>query len=367
MEKEKISPYDISTIKTLTQRLKIKIGNKKNQEKINTEEEIKENFIYELLRTIEENKNEVEKNCQYTLKKFLGEAIKNCENINQSETIHIDQKRLIPFLWIFYELFLTKKNEDDFSLVEQIWKYASAILYNFNGLFSQIEVLTSIIKNELPFLMIKNDPVSESQKNFHSNILGTEERLKKKEIEFKEKIYSLDEKIKTIEAYDKEVNKILHNYNFAGLHNGFAKMHEEKSSEKTSNLISMFLLGGASFFLALILALTSYNLTSIEAGIDLKIMTLIPILGIEVLTLYFFRLAYIEYRSTVSQILQIKLRMTLCQFIQSYAKYAKEVGGESLTKFENIVFSGIVPDPQNIPSTFDGVEQISQLIEKIKK
>lgn len=70
-----------------------------------------------------------------------------------------------------------------------------------------------------------------------------------------------------------------------------------------------------------------------------------------------------------AQLIQIDLRMTLCQFIQDYADYAKEVRKDSpllLERFDQLVFSGIVSSEGAIPSTFDGIEQIANLIEKIK-
>lgn len=251
-------------------------------------------------------------------------------------------------------------------MVEEAWKNASAIFYNYRGVFSSAEPIVNKIMNELPFLILKRDPISEDQKKFHSILNETESRLIKKENLLTKNLDEIENKIETIEAYDKKIKGILDNYNFAGLHNGFAKMYEEKLAEKTNNLLSMAVLGAVAIFLAVILAYTSYSLTLTEAAIELKLMTLIPILGIEILVVYFFRLTHVEYRSINSQTLQIKLRMTLCQFIQSYASYSKEIGEQSLEKFENIIFSGIVSDPQNIPSTYDGLDQIGQLISKIK-
>nr|WP_202819706.1 hypothetical protein [Thaumasiovibrio occultus] len=67
--------------------------------------------------------------------------------------------------------------------------------------------------------------------------------------------------------------------------------------------------------------------------------------------------------------MQLELRQTLCQFIQSYADYAKEIkakDGASLEKFENLIFSGILADSDKVPSTFDGLEQIGAMLKSIK-
>ena len=85
--------------------------------------------------------------------------------------------------------------------------------------------------------------------------------------------------------------------------------------------------------------------------------------------IYFFRVVLNHYNSIQTQIMQIELRQSLCQFIQSYAKYAKEIkekDGASLEKFENLIFSSILSTPDKVPSTFDGIEQLSNLIKNIK-
>ena len=38
----------------------------------------------------------------------------------------------------------------------------------------------------------------------------------------------------------------------------------------------------------------------------------------------------------------------------------------SSTKFENLIFSGIISDAENLPSTFDGMDQIGKLLSTLK-
>ena len=95
----------------------------------------------------------------------------------------------------------------------------------------------------------------------------------------------------------------------------------------------------------------------------------IPTISIEIILIYLFRIVLFDYKSIKGQILQIELRKTLCQFIQSYAEYSnemKEKDHSALEKFENLVFSSIVADSENIPSTFDGIDQIGRLIKAAK-
>ena len=96
---------------------------------------------------------------------------------------------------------------------------------------------------------------------------------------------------------------------------------------------------------------------------------LMPYLGLEFILLYLFRVVLKHYNSIQTQIMQIELRQSLCQFIQSYADYAKEIkekDGTSLDKFENLIFSSIVSTSEQVPSTFDGLEHITNLIKSAK-
>ncbi|TOP14721.1 hypothetical protein CGH22_22460, partial [Vibrio parahaemolyticus] len=100
-----------------------------------------------------------------------------------------------------------------------------------------------------------------------------------------------------------------------------------------------------------------------------ELLKLIPLISMELILIYFFRIILMNYRSTKAQIMQIELRQTLCQFIQSYAEYASEIKSKdatSLEKFENLIFSGILSDPEKLPSTFDGLEQIGKLLKNVK-
>lgn len=95
----------------------------------------------------------------------------------------------------------------------------------------------------------------------------------------------------------------------------------------------------------------------------------VSLIGFELILAYFFRVALHGYKGVKAQLIQIDLRMTLCQFIQDYAEYAKEVRRDSpslLDRFDQLVFSGIVNSEGAIPSTFDGMEQLANLIDKVK-
>ena len=96
---------------------------------------------------------------------------------------------------------------------------------------------------------------------------------------------------------------------------------------------------------------------------------LLPLISMEVILIYFFRVILINHKSVKAQLMQLELRQALCQFIQSYAEYSskiKEQDSAALEKFENLIFSGILANSEKLPSTFDGIEQLGGFIKSMK-
>ncbi len=97
-----------------------------------------------------------------------------------------------------------------------------------------------------------------------------------------------------------------------------------------------------------------------------SISKLLPIMGIEILLLYFFRISLTHFNSTKAQMLQLEVRMSVCQFIQDYVSFVKENKDVDLSKFEAMVFSAIASDDEKMPSTFDGIEQLTALVKNLR-
>ncbi|QGT79599.1 hypothetical protein GM160_07445 [Guyparkeria halophila] len=159
-------------------------------------------------------------------------------------------------------------------------------------------------------------------------------------------------------------------FNFVGLYQGFEDLLKKKKSEARILFLSLLGLGVlalAPLLLALVLSVS--GIYSGELFSVSHLVVLIPLVSIEVLLLYFFRIVLVAHRSAKAQIMQIELRQTLCQFIQSYASYASEIKKEdssALEKFESLIFSGILSNSERIPSTFDGVDQLVSLADKVR-
>lgn len=165
----------------------------------------------------------------------------------------------------------------------------------------------------------------------------------------------------------KSLNEQKDAFNFVGLHQGFADLEQSVSAEKAGSRKSMFVFG---ILMILPSAMDFWLVTTERINFDKSsiygvIATFIASITITLLLLYFFRISLRSADSCKAQLVQIRLRMTLCRFIQNYAEYSSEIrikNPDILSKFENLIFSGIVGTEDKLPSTFDGIEQIASIV-----
>ncbi|URJ84392.1 hypothetical protein M9411_06580 [Pasteurella multocida] len=203
-----------------------------------------------------------------------------------------------------------------------------------------------------------NDKILENKKNIENLISNKEEEIKT----------LLSEKEKSVKRLEEVLNKQKTAFNFVGLSKGFENLLKKKTDAKYA---TFFLLGMIGLGLFTIPYLYIYFLFNTPESIsNLEHWKIIPgFIGLELILLYFFRVVLLHYTSIQTQIIQLELRQSLCQFIQSYADYAKEIKEKdnvSLEKFENIIFSNILSDSNKVPGTFDGIETLVNLIKEIR-
>lgn len=173
-----------------------------------------------------------------------------------------------------------------------------------------------------------------------------------------------------VDSLKKELEKLETGFNFVGLVDGFRRLAESKRKEKQFAFTALVALG----FLVLLPVLAEMVFvglyrSEIKTYQEALIFALPPLVTIEILLVYFFRVVLVHFRSIKAQLLQLELRTSLCQFIQSYSTYAKEIKNKdasALDKFESLIFSGLISSEENLPSTFDGTEQLAKLFKSIK-
>lgn len=169
-----------------------------------------------------------------------------------------------------------------------------------------------------------------------------------------------------VNAQEERLKDHLVKANFVGLSRAFQNLAKLKNSErKVHAAISIAI---ALAFITTPLFILYFHKTKPFDLTDIYIIG--PIVAFEFALLYFFRVALQNFASAKAQLLQINLRLELCAFVEGYAEFIEPLrtkgGVETLAKFESIVFSGISPDPQNVPSQFDGLDSLVQLLKTIK-
>jgi hypothetical protein len=201
------------------------------------------------------------------------------------------------------------------------------------------------------------------------SILGLEELFTQAENKKKEWDKEIDEKKAEVSTLKDSLSKYETAFNFVGLGKGFHNLNRKK--EKEANWLLFWLLVTGMLMLAPLGIETWFLLFSTSNHINSEYIAFLPfpLISIEIILIYFFRIILMNHKSAKAQIIQIELRQTLCQFIQHYTEYSGKIKSKdktALEKFENLIFSGILTDSEKLPSTFDGLDQFGNFIKKVK-
>lgn len=185
----------------------------------------------------------------------------------------------------------------------------------------------------------------------------------------------LGEREERVKHLDGALKKIKISADFVELASGFSSMRFRKALEKHFNFFCLLVLATMLVSPAAYKVYAYYTETKIPT---IDVYTAVSIAALELVFVFFFRVALHNFRSVKAQILQLDLRIALLQFIQSYVKFSsdarKQVGAQAgnaskdstLERFEQVIFSGLVSGEDNLPSTFDGLEGLAKIIEKVK-
>ncbi|MDX2468992.1 MAG: hypothetical protein QNL04_00280 [SAR324 cluster bacterium] len=240
------------------------------------------------------------------------------------------------------------------------------------------------------------------------------EKFQQKQVEIQKTIQEWDDNLskvkEEVETERTNLDNIKKGYNFVKLHKGFQNIYSSKQWEKRVSFIIMCFIGLS--ILGVMYLASDYQqskarenteiLLSLKEAFSLKTETpiakeifqedfikastevsnalnsvaspltniwyLLPFLGGELILIYFFRIALKNFSSAKAQIVQVQLRMSLCEFIAGYTEFKKDNQQDkvSLEKFETLIFSGITMEGGDIPTTFDGIKDLAKLIKSVK-
>lgn len=183
---------------------------------------------------------------------------------------------------------------------------------------------------------------------------------------------SFNNKKEEVENLERKLSETKLTYDFLGLNKGFQQLYDQKKEELKSRKDGYSAFGAMLFFTPLCsIALFVFLYFSLgEQGFKFIIYLAFPITTFMVILFYFVRVGLQHVRSVQSQMMQLELRMALCQFIHNYAEDSEKLHAKNkagFEKFENIIFSPLVSSDDKIPTTFDGMEQLAKLVSEFRK
>nr|WP_314623623.1 hypothetical protein [uncultured Noviherbaspirillum sp.] len=226
---------------------------------------------------------------------------------------------------------------------------AEVVSYGTQNLLERIEATADdrIEKLEEVFSKITKAEVTVS--NWNENIEKWDKRAKE-----------LEDKIKTSSG----------ELNFVGLSSAFSKMIAAKEIERNWQVAMMFIFGIFLVIIPLGPLILSRLLGITELWSFSWIPYSVPFVVLELIFLYFFRIFVNNFYSVKAQLLQLQLRYHICAFIEGYSEFAEKArkGNDDklFERFELLIFNGISPDPNNVPTQFDGLEQIAKMFKDLK-
>lgn len=263
-----------------------------------------------------------------------------------------------------YEFSLITENEN---LRDFFSKYTEELVLNSDSLledsFKRLTYLWFIIPKEVFGKHL--------QQHLDPEVIKTVATLKSNE-DFIEKKLNSNELLKQdIEEIQKSLEEQKSEYNFVGLSNGFRALREQKKKELDWQNGAYYILMAIIILLIISKSVWSANYL-VSNNFDSPVFIIVTISTVLFLfiLLYFFRISLVNVKSIKSQILQIDLRLTLCQFIHNYdsdTKDLREGMKESFERFESVIFAPIVATEDQMPATFDGLEQLTGLLNSFNR
>lgn len=221
----------------------------------------------------------------------------------------------------------------------------------------------SFVDRELPFQIFKCLIHSANLKSLKDLILTTNNVTNLLE-NWEE---NFDKRKNDVIELEKRLKSNKQTYDFILLNEGFKNLYDQKKEDlknPTSSYKWIF-----SFILAIpILEILFFGYLIVQQIpiISTTIWYLvIPSISLIIFLFSFYRINLQESRSIKSQMMQLELRMALCQFIHNYADETEKLhkkNEKGFEKFENIIFSPLVSSDDKIPTTFDGMEQLANLV-----
>lgn len=351
---------------------------KSNLDSKNDEMKIWAQHIYNLSRIFrKENLDYLEKNLK-TAKYYNFNLLNLSPEIINDDLIHMKQGGACLYVYLKEWHFRRgiKQNETEVPPVRNFYNFMyTNKVKNYSDLKNYFDFV-----DEIPFLICgeiySDSKLSEIRKfleekdfsDFKAFIQTNEstfQAIKTWEANFKHKE-------QLVLDLEKRLDESKKTYDFVLLNKGFKELYDQKK-EELKNIKNTYSFVAATMFfipfveLGALIAAFIYFDGKLPTGMW---FTSIPFITLILITLYLLKISLQEKRSIQSQMMQLELRMALCQFIHNYADDSEKLHAKNkagFEKFENIIFSPLVSSDDKIPTTFDGMEQLAKLVSEFRK
>jgi len=315
-----------------------------------------------IIKSINENPNKWSEQCDFNIKDAGDKFIKSLISFDGVDCSSIDNIYTMAHGFLCEYAFYIGQN----SIGPVMFDIMKRVPQNIDGLSDSDKSYITFSCYLMPARIIKlflQDENVDFFRKFESKIVEAGKLKSSWDEDLKKKSDQVDSLKNRLDEYKT-------GFNFVGLEKGFSNLLIKKKRESFWFKVGISLFG---FSLIAIPISFVFGVLCFKAGgggsID-PVVVLPSAISIEFVFIYFFRIALSGHKSVKAQIIQLELRSTLCQFIQSYSEYSSKIkkdDASALEKFENLIFSGIVSDPEKLPSTFDGLDQLGGLIKSLKK
>ena len=135
-----------------------------------------------------------------------------------------------------------------------------------------------------------------------------EESIQQYQNEVNEKVVEVQQRIADVDKLKEKLDEYKTAFNFVGLSQGFENLLKQKNQAK-------WLTFAVLIFLSIItlapLCFSFYK--KFIVNIDISWQSMLPVIGLKFVLIYFFRVVLNHYHSIQTQIMQLELRQSLCQ------------------------------------------------------
>lgn len=306
---------------------------------------------------------------KYPVSDFVREIVNNLNTYKNSR----EDKDLVELLSLALNLFYVYFSEMKFRLGGFNQSVAleigslSAFVSDYFRDHPNFKRYLQYAERDIPFAIIQEI----FQSNEIKNLSDLNRNINAVTSKVEEWQSTLTEQTAEVEKWHNSLKDYKDAFNFVGIFDGFNDLHKQKINELWWARLGLITIG------TVILTIFAYEIHTIQSIIISKgtiditalVALTIPFTILIFLLLYFFKIILQTMRSIQSQLLQLDLRLTLCRFIQGYAASAsdlKKQHPDGFEKFESVIFSPLVSSDDKIPNTFEGLDQLSSVVNIIK-